>query len=176
MSYRITLTKAATRELAAVPKPVLKRIDACITGLANDPLPPGVKKLKNSNGMYRVRVSDYRIVYRINGQSAATSPYTAGTTLKRPPGAATTRRNPSPNHCSGAAWTPSAPTPSRMRAIRITGCASGETKRRTAGSAIRRGITLAATIAPRWSVSAGTSILSTGAPRSSAAGRSRGWR
>ena len=65
MSYRITLTKAAARELAAVPKPVLKRIDACITGLANDPLPPGVKKLKNSNGMYRVRVSDYRIVYRI---------------------------------------------------------------------------------------------------------------
>lgn len=65
MSYRITLTKAAARELAAVPKPVLKRIDACITGLANDPLPPGVKKLKNSNGMYRVRVSDYRIVYRM---------------------------------------------------------------------------------------------------------------
>ena len=65
MSYRITLTKAAARELAAVPKPVLKRIDACITGLANDPLPPGVKKLKNSNGMYRVRVSDYRILYRI---------------------------------------------------------------------------------------------------------------
>ena len=65
MTYRIELTKAAIRHLTAVPKPLLKRLDACILGLADDPLPPGVKKLKNSNGLYRVRVSDYRIIYRI---------------------------------------------------------------------------------------------------------------
>ena len=65
MTYRIALTKAAAREFAAVPRPVLKRIDDCILGLASDPLPPGVKKLRNSGGMYRVRVGDYRIVYRI---------------------------------------------------------------------------------------------------------------
>ena len=65
MTYRIELTKTAARELAAAPKPMLKRLDACILGLAKDPLPPGVKKLKNSDGLYRVRVSDYRIIYRI---------------------------------------------------------------------------------------------------------------
>ncbi|HEY5513464.1 MAG TPA: type II toxin-antitoxin system RelE/ParE family toxin [Geomonas sp.] len=65
MIYRIELTKAAVRDLTAVPKPMLKRLDACILGLANDPLPLGVKMLKNSNGLYRVRVSDYRILYRI---------------------------------------------------------------------------------------------------------------
>ena len=65
MSYRIELTKAAERDLLAVPKPVLKRLDACLLGLTDDPLPPGVKKLKNSDGLYRVRVSDYRIIYRI---------------------------------------------------------------------------------------------------------------
>jgi mRNA interferase RelE/StbE len=65
MTYRIELTKAAVRDLTAIPKPMLKRLDACILGLADDPLPPGVKKLKNSDGMYRVRVSDYRIIYRI---------------------------------------------------------------------------------------------------------------
>ena len=65
MTYRIELTKAAERDLLAVPKPVLKRLDACILGLADDPLPPGVKKLKDSNGLYRVRVSDYRVIYRI---------------------------------------------------------------------------------------------------------------
>ncbi|GAB7026354.1 type II toxin-antitoxin system RelE family toxin [Geotalea toluenoxydans] len=65
MTYRIELTKAAVRDLSAVPKPMLKRLDACILGLVDDPLPPGVKKLKNSNGLYRVRVSDYRIIYRI---------------------------------------------------------------------------------------------------------------
>lgn len=65
MIFRIELTKAAERDLTAVSKPMLKRLDACILGLADDPLPPGVKKLKNSDGLYRVRVSDYRIIYRI---------------------------------------------------------------------------------------------------------------
>ena len=65
MTYRIELTKTAARDLASVPKPMLKRLDACILGLENDPLPPGVKKLKNSYGLYRVRVSDYRIIYSI---------------------------------------------------------------------------------------------------------------
>ncbi len=65
MTFRIELAKAAVRDLTAVPKPMLKRLDACILGLADDPLPPGVKKLKDSNGLYRVRVSDYRVIYRI---------------------------------------------------------------------------------------------------------------
>ena len=65
MTFRIELTKAAVRDLTAVPKPMLKRLDACILGLADDPLPPGVKKRKDSNGLYRVRVSDYRVIYRI---------------------------------------------------------------------------------------------------------------
>ncbi|WP_243371610.1 type II toxin-antitoxin system RelE/ParE family toxin [Geotalea sp. SG265] len=65
MTYRVELTRAAVRDLSAVPKPILKRVDACILGLADDPLPPGVKKLKNSDGLYRVRVIDYRIVYRV---------------------------------------------------------------------------------------------------------------
>jgi mRNA interferase RelE/StbE len=65
MSYRIELTKAAARDLLAVPKPVLVRLDACLLSLSDDPLPPGVKKLKNSDGLYRMRVSDYRLIYRI---------------------------------------------------------------------------------------------------------------
>jgi mRNA interferase RelE/StbE len=65
MTYRIELTKAAVRDLTALPNSLLKRLDSCIIGLVEDPLPPGVKKLRNSNGMYRVRVGDYRIIYRI---------------------------------------------------------------------------------------------------------------
>lgn len=65
MTYRIELTKAAARDLKSVPKTMLKRLDACILGLADDPLPPGVKKLRNENAMYQVRVSDYRIIYSI---------------------------------------------------------------------------------------------------------------
>lgn len=65
MRYQIELTKTAARDLASVPKPMLTRLDECILKLADDPLPPGVKKLKNSDGLYRVRVSDYRIIYGI---------------------------------------------------------------------------------------------------------------
>ncbi len=65
MTYRIELTKAAVRDLTALTGSILKRVDACILGLKDDPLPPGVKKLTNSDGLYRVRVSDYRIIYRI---------------------------------------------------------------------------------------------------------------
>lgn len=65
MRFRIELTKAAAREVTSVPKAMLKRLDSAIFGLAEDPLPPGVKKLRNSGGMYRIRVSDYRIIYKI---------------------------------------------------------------------------------------------------------------
>ena len=65
MTYRIELTKTAAQDLTAVPKPMLKRLDACILGLADDPLPPGVIMLNKSDGLYRVRGSDYRIIYRI---------------------------------------------------------------------------------------------------------------
>ncbi|GAA4397212.1 hypothetical protein GCM10023187_06320 [Nibrella viscosa] len=33
--------------------------------LAIDPRPPGVKKLKGREGLFRFRVGDYRIVYQI---------------------------------------------------------------------------------------------------------------
>ena len=65
MTYRIQLTKTAVRDLGAVPKNMLQRLDTCILRLADDPLPQGVKKLRNSGGMYRIRVSDYRIIYRV---------------------------------------------------------------------------------------------------------------
>jgi mRNA interferase RelE/StbE len=65
MTYRIELTKTAAGDLKSVSKLMLKRLDACILGLADDPLPPGVKKLKNEKALYRVRVGDYRIIYSI---------------------------------------------------------------------------------------------------------------
>lgn len=65
MTFSIQLTKAAARDLKSIPKPVLQKNDACILKLADDPLPPGVKKLSNSGGIYRVRVGDYRMIYKI---------------------------------------------------------------------------------------------------------------
>ncbi len=63
--YRIELTKAAERDLRALPTNVLKRVDARILSLAEEPRPDGVKKLAGSDDLYRVRVGDYRIIYQI---------------------------------------------------------------------------------------------------------------
>jgi len=57
---------AAQRQLAALPKVVLKRVDSKILALSDNPRPPGVKKLHAVEGLYRVRVGDYRVVYAID--------------------------------------------------------------------------------------------------------------
>ncbi len=66
MSYEVKITSAAHRQLAALPKDILRRIDSKILSLADNPRPPGVKKLKAEENLYRIRVGDYRVVYTID--------------------------------------------------------------------------------------------------------------
>ena len=65
MTYRVRLTPAAGRDLRALDRPVLRRIDAKILALAEDPRPNGVEKLTGDDNILRVRVGDYRILYTI---------------------------------------------------------------------------------------------------------------
>jgi len=65
MKYTIEIRASALREMKRFPKDVLKRIDACINSLADNPRPHGVKKLTDYRDRYRVRVGDYRIIYEI---------------------------------------------------------------------------------------------------------------
>lgn len=66
MAYRITLKKSALKDLRALPKTVLRRVDEHILALADEPRPHGCRKLKGSNDRYRVRVGDHRIIYTVN--------------------------------------------------------------------------------------------------------------
>lgn len=61
--YRIEVTRAAQRDLTALPKSVFKRVDAKIQSLAEDPHPRGTKKLEDN--LFRVRIGDYRIIYQV---------------------------------------------------------------------------------------------------------------
>ncbi len=64
--YTITISQSALKELHRFQKPVVKRIEKAIDGLAINPRPLGVKKLKgNSEDLYRIRSGDYRVVYSI---------------------------------------------------------------------------------------------------------------
>ena len=63
--YSVRFTRAAGKDLQAQDAPVRARILRNIAALADDPRPPGVKRLAAVDNLWRVRVGDYRIVYEI---------------------------------------------------------------------------------------------------------------
>jgi len=63
--YRIEISPRAAREIRALPRQLQVRISARLTALANDPRPPGTKLLSGEEGLYRIRVGDYRVVYAV---------------------------------------------------------------------------------------------------------------
>ena len=66
MHYEIEIKASAIRELEHLPKIIARRVSRAIDSLSSNPLPPGCQKLKGEEGLYRIRVGDYRIVYMIN--------------------------------------------------------------------------------------------------------------
>ncbi|MCX7049427.1 MAG: type II toxin-antitoxin system RelE/ParE family toxin [Candidatus Sumerlaeota bacterium] len=65
MVYCIRLRPSAIRDLKHLPSDIRKKINAHILSLANDPRPHGVEKLSGRENIYRIRASDYRILYEI---------------------------------------------------------------------------------------------------------------
>lgn len=66
MTYRIELTPAAVRALKKLDRQALLRVQAAIELLADNPRPPGAKKLSGGDGEWRVRTGDYRVVYEVH--------------------------------------------------------------------------------------------------------------
>lgn len=64
MPHRIELAPAAAREFRKLPRAAQMRIGRRIEQLATDPRPDGVRKL--SDGSYRIRIGDYRVLYQIH--------------------------------------------------------------------------------------------------------------
>ena len=65
MDYEIRLRRAAQKELDGISGRNYKMLARAISGLEQNPRPPGVKKLADS-GLWRVRIGRYRIVYAID--------------------------------------------------------------------------------------------------------------
>jgi len=63
--YRILVRKSAADELARIPKKDLRRIVDRIRSLEEEPRPQGGEKI-SAQERYRIRQSDYRIVYSID--------------------------------------------------------------------------------------------------------------
>ena len=63
--YKVSIKRSAVKEIEAIPqKKERQRIIRRIGQLANDPRPPGSKKL-SGHDKYRIRQGSYRIVYSI---------------------------------------------------------------------------------------------------------------
>ena len=65
MAYNITLKDSAQKELEKIQKSIRVKIISAINELAENPRPTGCKKLVNFNNHYRVRVGEYRVIYKI---------------------------------------------------------------------------------------------------------------
>jgi len=63
--YAIVFARGARKELEKLPSPIVQRIFGKIETLALDPRPAGCKKLKGAYDLWRLRVSDYRVIYSI---------------------------------------------------------------------------------------------------------------
>lgn len=64
--YQINITKHAFKEIIGLPAKISKQVSLTIDELAVNPRPVGCKKLKGEKEyLWRVRVGDYRIIYKI---------------------------------------------------------------------------------------------------------------
>ena len=67
--YKLEVSPAADRDLERLKQRIqrqdFERLRTAIRGLANEPRPHGVRKIKGAERAYRIRVGDYRVVYEI---------------------------------------------------------------------------------------------------------------
>jgi mRNA interferase RelE/StbE len=68
VTYRISLSPAAARQLRKFDPQVRRRIQGVLELLAVEPRPPAATRLVGGAGEWRVRTGDYRIVYEIEDQ------------------------------------------------------------------------------------------------------------
>ncbi len=68
MDWQIQIERKAQKALKKVSEPYKSKIIEKIEGLVDEPRQHNCKKLKGVSGLWRVRVSDYRIVYQIKDE------------------------------------------------------------------------------------------------------------
>jgi mRNA interferase RelE/StbE len=66
--YTVEITPAARKQIKPLPKHDKIRILNKIESLSEDPRPPRSKQLVGGEGLHRIRVGDYRIIYLIDDE------------------------------------------------------------------------------------------------------------
>jgi mRNA interferase RelE/StbE len=63
--YRIETRKSAVKELQRLPASLQQKVEGKINELIQNPFPSGARKLAGGKGIYRIRIGDHRIVYKV---------------------------------------------------------------------------------------------------------------
>lgn len=66
MKYTVRIDSHAERQVRRLPTSVRERVLRAAYALADDPRPPGVRKMRGADRQYRIRVGDYRVIYEIH--------------------------------------------------------------------------------------------------------------
>ena len=64
-AYRVEFKPSAARTVRKLDSDVQRRVIARAEALADNPRPPGAKKLEGMRDLYCIRVGDYRIIYQV---------------------------------------------------------------------------------------------------------------
>ena len=64
--YELRITTSAQKELDRLPNTQRSRVETAILNLADNPRPRGCKKLQGIENTYRIRMGNYRVIYRID--------------------------------------------------------------------------------------------------------------
>jgi mRNA interferase RelE/StbE len=64
--YKVTITTRAEKELKKLDRHVKNRVVKEILSLSDDARPSGCKKVQSEEGVWRIRVGDWRVGYMID--------------------------------------------------------------------------------------------------------------
>jgi len=69
VAFAVVFKPAAVRDLRKLPEDIRRRVAARIDALAGDPRPHGAEALQGEPDLYRLRVGDFRIIYRVEAKA-----------------------------------------------------------------------------------------------------------
>jgi mRNA interferase RelE/StbE len=66
VSYSVTMTRRAKKDLEAISSPSFEMIEVKLIALAESPRPAGCKMLKGTARTWRIRAGNYRVIYEVD--------------------------------------------------------------------------------------------------------------
>lgn len=77
MNYKVRIVHSAEKEMDRLPRAIHTRISSKILSLENNPRPRGAKRLSDREE-YRLRISDYRVLYTVDDKNNAVTIFAIG--------------------------------------------------------------------------------------------------